>query len=37
MSYHAIKMFDLIHTPNLLGWVNRSHIEIVQISIIWLA
>ena len=25
--------FDLMHTPDLLGWVKRSDIEIVQISI----
>ena len=27
-------MFDLMHTPGLLGWVKRSDIEIVQISIL---
>ena len=27
-------MFDLMHTPGLLGWINRSDIEIVQISIL---
>ena len=26
-------MFDLLHAPGLLGWINRSDIEIVQISI----
>ena len=29
-------MFDIMHTPDLLGWVKRSDIEIVQISIFWL-
>ena len=33
-SHYAIKMFDIMHTPCLLGWVKRSDIEIVQISII---
>ena len=33
-GYVAIKMFDLMHTPDLLGWIKRSDIEIVQISII---
>ena len=28
------KMFDLMHTPRLLGSVKRSDIEIVQISIL---
>ena len=31
---YAIKIFDLMHTPGLLGRVKRSGIEIVQISII---
>ena len=30
----AIKKFDLMHTPDLLGWVKGLDIEIVQISII---
>ena len=30
---HACKMFDLMHTSDLLDWVKRSDIEIVQISI----
>ena len=30
---YAIKMFDIMRTPGLLGWVKRSDIEIVQISI----
>ena len=29
-----IKMFDLMHIPELLGWVKSSDIQIVQISII---
>ena len=29
----ASKMFELIHTPGLLGWIKRSDIKIVQISI----
>ena len=33
---YALKMFDIMHTPGLLGWVKRPDIEIVQISIIWL-
>ena len=35
-AYHiiAIKMFDIMHTPGLLGRVKMSDIEIVQISII---
>ena len=36
ISYYAIKMFDIMHTHGLLGWVKRSYIEIVQISIILL-
>ena len=36
ISHYAIKMFDLMHTPDILGWVKRSDIEIVQINIIWL-
>ena len=34
MTHYAIKMFDLVHTPDLMGGVKRSDIEIVQISII---
>ena len=33
VEHYASKMFDLMHTPDLLGWVKRSDIEIVQISI----
>ena len=29
-------MFDIMHTPGLLDWVERSDIEIEQISMIWL-
>ena len=29
-------MIDLIYTPDILDWVKRSDIEIVQISKIWL-
>ena len=38
VEYCEFKLFDLIHTPGLLGLVNRSDNEIVQISIIlfWL-
>ena len=25
-----------MHTPDVLGWVKKSDIEIVQISLIWL-
>ena len=32
----SIKMFDLMHAPDLLGWVKRSDMEIVHISIICL-
>ena len=28
------KMCDLMHTSGLLGWVKRSDIEVVQISIL---
>ena len=28
-------MFDLMHTHDLLGWVKRSDIEIVQIKVQW--
>ena len=31
---YAIKMFDIMYTPGLLGSVKGSDIEIVQISII---
>ena len=34
ISHYAIKMFELMHTPGLWGWVKESDIEIVQISII---
>ena len=36
VAYHkyAIKMFDIMHIPGLLGWLKRSDIETVQISII---
>ena len=30
-------MFDILHTPDLLGWVKRSDIEIVLISLIELS
>ena len=30
-------MFDIMHIPGFLGWVKRSDIEIVQISIIELS
>ena len=29
-------MFDIIHTPGLLGWVKMPDIETVTIGIIWL-
>ena len=28
-----LSKFDLMHTPDIFGWVKRSDIEIVQISI----
>ena len=38
VAYHikkcSIKVFDFIQTPDLLGWVETSNIEIVHISII---
>ena len=34
INFYAFKMFDIMHTPGLLGWVKMSDIEIVQISII---
>ena len=32
IDQHASKAFDLKHTPDLLGHVERSDIEVVQIS-----
>ena len=29
ISHYAIKMFDLMHTTDLLGWVKRLDFEIV--------
>ena len=29
--------FDFMHTPDILGWIERSDIEIVQISIFYWA
>ena len=34
LEHFASKMFDLMHTPDLFGWVKRSGIEIVQIGIL---
>ena len=34
--HDAIKMFGIMQTPGLLGWVKRSDIEIVYVSIICL-
>ena len=31
---YAIKMFDIMHTPDFLGLVKKSDIENVQMSII---
>ena len=36
VEHYASTKFDLVHTPDLLGWVKRSDIETVQISIFWL-
>ena len=33
MEHYASKMFDLMHTPDLLSSVKRLGIKIVQISI----
>ena len=33
VEHYAIKMFDLMHTTDLMVRVKRSDIEIVQISI----
>ena len=33
VEQYASKMFDLMHNPDPLGWVKRSDIEIVRISI----
>ena len=30
VDYYASKMFDLMHIPDLLSWVQRSVIEIVM-------
>ena len=30
-TQHASKVFDRMHTPDLLGWVKTPDIEIVQI------
>ena len=32
-EHYASKMLDLMHTPDLFGWVKSSDIEIVQTSI----
>ena len=36
LEQYASKMFDLMLTPDGLGKLKRSDIEIVQISIFWL-
>ena len=33
VEHYARKMIDLMHTPDLLGWVKKSDIEIVQIRV----
>ena len=32
VEHKVIKLFDLIHTPDLLGWAKRSDNEIVPIK-----
>ena len=32
-KYRKLCKIDIMHTPGHLGWVKRSDIEIVQISI----
>ena len=34
LEHYASKIFALMHISVLLGWVKRSDIEIVQISIL---
>ena len=36
LEHFASKMFDLMHTPDLFGWVKRSGIEIARIGIVYL-
>ena len=36
VDQHTSKNFDLAHTPDLWGWVERSDIEIVRISIFFI-
>ena len=32
VEQYASQMFDLMHIPDLLGWLKRLDIEIVQIK-----
>ena len=32
-TWRTLCKFDLMHTPEIMGWVKRTNIEIVQISI----
>ena len=34
LEHYVRKMFDHMHTFDLLGWVNRSNIEMVMIRVI---
>ena len=34
LEHYASNMLDLMHIPGIFGWVRRSDIEIVQISIL---
>ena len=33
MDQDTSKSFDLTHTPDLCGWVERSDIEIVKVNV----